>query len=232
MPTITEQVAALECEHAAGLAQIESQNASIETLTLALAAMTKEKLELGAKLADMKQREDETIAAVEALASSALDMVRTAQRPVGTPAAAASFAPSAGLANVPVADLPKPESPQQSAVAKDGAGEKPDSGASAARPAPAVQRPAPYGQPEPAHGERELPMFLRRGASFDARARISGASPIGAPTSAVDRIKRHLLPALTLMRGQGAPPNAPRKDGGLPMHIRRDTVFPRAAMLG
>ena len=50
MPAIADQVSALEHDHSDALAKIESQNRSLETLTLSLAAITKEKLALEARI--------------------------------------------------------------------------------------------------------------------------------------------------------------------------------------
>jgi hypothetical protein len=198
MPTISDQVAALEYDHADALAKIESQNRSLETLTLSLAAMTKEKLALEARIVEYQKHEEETIAAVEVLANASLDMLRIAQRPAGMPAevipyapklktvTAASMAPSVGLADV--LEMLEPE-PARQAVAQATANDT-------------VPRAAPSWPPKPA------------------------AVPIIEPMSAVDRIKRHFLPAVTLMRQPVD--SAMRVDpGGLPMFLRRDTVFAR-----
>ena len=63
--------------------------------------------------------------------------------------------------------------------------------------------------------------------------------PDGAPmiesATAVELIKRRLLPALTLMRRPVEQPTRVRHDPspiGLPMFLRRDTVFARAAAYG
>ncbi|HYR78978.1 MAG TPA: hypothetical protein VEO55_03180, partial [Candidatus Dormibacteraeota bacterium] len=70
MPSITEQVESLEHDHATALTLIDAQNVAIEGLKLSLAAMTKEKLALEERVAEYQKHKDETIAAVEALASS------------------------------------------------------------------------------------------------------------------------------------------------------------------
>jgi hypothetical protein len=203
MPTISDQVAALEYDHADALAQIESQNRSLETLTLSLAAMTKEKLALEARIVEYQKHEEETIAAVEVLANASLDMLRIAQRPAGMPAevvpfapkpktvATASMAPSVGLADVEEMLMPEPARQAVAATANDTA-----------------PRAVPSWPPKPA------------------------AAPIIEPASAVDLVKRRLLPALSLMRRpvdltmrvEDDPP-------GLPIFLRRDTVF-RAAAYG
>jgi hypothetical protein len=56
------------------------------------------------------------------------------------------------------------------------------------------------------------------------------AAPIKEPETAVDLVKRHLLPALALMRRPVDPPmRATHDPAGLPMFLRRDTVFARMA---
>ncbi|SHH20642.1 DUF4200 domain-containing protein [Bradyrhizobium erythrophlei] len=206
MPAIADQVATLEDDHATAMASIDAQNATIEKLKLSLAAMTKEKLALEARVAEYQKHKDETIAAVEALASSTLDMLRTVQRPAGMPAAVVPFAPkgktatglpivaSAGFDDVLITeDMLKPEPPQPS-VAAVGThlGDEIDTRILATDRAPVVTAPRP------------------------------------GPTSAVDRIKRHFLPALTSTRRPGD--SAMRVDPGeLPMFLRRDTVFARTA---
>jgi hypothetical protein len=59
------------------------------------------------------------------------------------------------------------------------------------------------------------------------------AVPIIEPMSAVDRIKRHFLPAVTLMRRPIDLTMRVKDDPpGLPMFLRRDTVFARVAAHG
>lgn len=186
MPTISDQVAALEHDHADALAKIESQSRSLETLTLSLAAMTKEKLALEARIVEYQKHEEATIAAVEVLANASLDMLRIAQRPAGT--AVVPYAPK--LKTVTAAE----REPARQADAK-----------------PAGNATAQWAVP------------------------FRPPSPIIEPASAVDIVKRHLLPALTLMR-RPTPVNLTmgvRHDTTeLPMFLRRDTVFARAAAHG
>jgi hypothetical protein len=206
MPAISDQVAALEDDHATALASIDAQNATIEKLKLSLAAMTKEKLALEARVAEYQKHEAETIAAVETLASSTLDMLRTVQRPAGMPAAVVPFAPkgktAAGLPVAPSTGL------DDVLITED------------------MLKPEPH-QPSIAAARTHLGDETDTRILATDRALVATA-PRPGPTSAVDRIKRHFLPALTSMRrpGDSAMHVEP---GELPMFLRRDTVFARAA---
>jgi hypothetical protein len=195
MPAIADQVAALEHDHCDALAKIDALNATNATLTDALKAITAERDALEAKVAELSTRTDGMIAMVEKVASSALDMLKAARLPAGTPAEVipfapklktvitASVAPSVGLADViTTEEMLKPEP---------------------------VPRAVPSRPPKPA------------------------AAPIIEPASAVDLVKRHLLPALTLMRRPLDLTTRVKHDPiGLPMFLRRDTVFARAAAHG
>jgi hypothetical protein len=82
-------------------------------------------------------------------------------------------------------------------------------------------------KPEPARVNDTAPRTV------PSRAPKPAAAPIIAPASAVDRFKQHFLPALTLMRRPVDQTMHVKHDpGGLPMFLRRDTVFTRAAAHG
>jgi hypothetical protein len=78
------------------------------------------------------------------------------------------------------------------------------------------------------HNDEGLPMFLRRGTTFEAMTNNTGRpalSRMSKPTalSFVDSVKRHFLPRRPVDVALPVDP------GGLPMFLRRDTVFARAA---
>jgi hypothetical protein len=219
---LAEQIATLETNYADAQAKVTAQNSSIETLTVSVAALTKDKLLLEAERADLQKRvadlethNDETMAAVEKLANAALDMLRVAQRPPGMPAAVIQFAPkpktvvttatAARDIGVLVTDdmLKLPDPPAQAAVTDIMTGDTGDE-------QPALQ-PAPAPQPElPAAAQPDAP----------AAAPIPTNDAPAAPSAdAMSRINSTAARAL--------PDNVMQSDGPLPAFLQRDTVFQR-----
>jgi hypothetical protein len=201
MSAIADQVATLEHDHGDALAKIDNLSATNAALTDALNAITAEKALLEARVAELSMRNDGMIAMAEKVASSALDMLNAARLPAGTPAEVIPFAPK--LKTVSAASV----APSVSLA---------DVLEEMLRPEPARQAFA--------HAEANDtgPWPVPSSPSKPA------AVPIIEPTSAIDRIKRHFLPAVTLMRRPVD--SAMRVDpGGLPMFLRRDTVFAHTA---
>jgi hypothetical protein len=204
MPAIADQVAALEHDHDDALAMIDTLTAANAALLDALNAVTAEKAALEAQLTELRLQADAMTAMVEKFANSALDMLKAARLPAGTPAEVIAYAPrpktlattaappSFGLADVLDTQMLKPA------------------------PAPAPAMPA-----APVAREQLIP------TPPEPRR-----SPIVEPVSAVELVKRRLLPVLTLTR-RPVPLPAPAKPdpspNGLPLFLRRDTVFARAA---
>jgi hypothetical protein len=200
MPAIADQVAALESDHADALAKLDVLNAANAALIEAINTITAEKAALAA-------HNDSLMAMVESVGNSALEMLKAARLPAGTPAevipfapkpktvTTASVAPSVGLADVLITEeMLRPE-PAWQAVAQ-------------AMASDTVPRAVPSWPPKPA------------------------TAPIIEPASAVDLVKRRLLPALSLMRRPVDLTTRAKDDpAGLPMFLRRDTVF-RAAAYG
>jgi hypothetical protein len=218
MPTIADQVASLEHDHNDALAKIDALNATNAALMDALSAITAEKAALEARIAELSMRNDGMVAMVEKVASSALDMLKAARLPAGTPAEVipfapklktvnpASVAPSVGFADVLITEEMLGPEPAGRAVAQAIANDTVVLPAILASASLTVPRLVPSRPPKPA------------------------AVPIIEPMSAVDRIKRHFLPAVTLMRRPIDLTMRVKDDPpGLPMFLRRDTVFARVA---
>jgi hypothetical protein len=197
MPAIADQVAALEHDHNDALAKLDELDAANTALIEAINTITAEKAALAAQ-------NDRLMAMVESVGNTALEMLKAARLPAGTPAevipfapkprafTAAPLAPSPGLAEVLITEeMLRPE-PAWQAVAQ-------------ATPSGTAPRAAPSWPPKPA------------------------TAPIIEPASAVDIVKRRLLPALALMRRPVETPRVKQESTGLPMFLRRDTVFPAAA---
>ena len=206
MPAIADQVASLEHDHSDALAKIDALNATNAALTDAVNAITAEKAALEARVAELSMRNDGMIAMAEKVASSALDMLTTARLPAGTPAEVIPFAPK--QKTVTTASVAPSVGLADVLITEEML--KPEPARQAVAQAIAndtVPRAVPSTPPKPA------------------------AVPIIEPMSAVDRIKRHFLPAVTLMR---RPVDLTMRvdPGGLPMFLRRDTVFARAAAHG
>jgi hypothetical protein len=137
----------------------------------------------------------------EKVASSALDMLNAARLPAGTPAEVIPFAPK--LKTVSAASV----APFVGLA---------DVLEEMLKPEPARQA---FARAETNDtGPWPVPSISSKPA----------AVPIIEPTSAIDRIKRHFLPAVTLMRRQ-VDLAVPVDSAGLPMFLRRDTVFSRIA---
>lgn len=198
MTAIADQVAKLEHDHSDALAKIDALNATNAALTDALNSITAEKALLEARVAELSMRNDGMIAMAEKVASSTLDMLNAARLPAGTPAEVIPFAPK--LKTVSAASVAP--SVSLAAVLEE-----------MLKPEPARQAVA---QAE-ANDTRPWPALLRPPKP--------AAVAISESTSGVDRIKRH-FPVMLMRRPSDS---AMRVDpGGLPMFLRRDTVFARA----
>lgn len=199
MPAIADLVANLEHDHDDALAKIDALNAANAALIEAINAITVEKAALEARVTELSTRNDGMIAMAEKVASSALDMLNAARLPAGTPAEVIPFAPKPKVLTTTASVAPTVGLADVLITEEMLKSE----------PAPQAVAQATAN----ATGPRAVPSRP-----------VPTAAPIIEPTSAVDRIKRHFLPSLTLMRRPVDP--AMRVDaGGLPMFLRRDTVF-------
>ncbi|MCU1340366.1 MAG: hypothetical protein JWO19_5947, partial [Bryobacterales bacterium] len=189
--------------------------------------ITAEKAVLEAKVAELGEHIDVLIAMAESVANNALNMLK-ATRLKGTPAAVIPYAPKTAIERLQAAGVVNGHATDNAMNAAQNAGalslglgdivnrvkrapindDMLNTGPArwpAAIDAPLI--PAPPSLPEPA-----------------------APSIAESPTSAIDRIKRHFLPAVTLMRRPVDPPIRVSPDpAGLPMFLRRDTVFARIA---
>jgi hypothetical protein len=232
MPAIADQVAELEHDHIAALADIDALWAANAALTDALDAVTAEKAALEAKVAELSGHNDGLIAMAESVADSALNMLKAARLPKDTPAAVIPYAPRTTVERLQAAGIVNGHATDESTMS-------PGLGDIVNRVSQVlidddVLKPEPARQaaPEPFTGSDETHIRLVVAAGTPLVPASRGflermAPPLAEfPTSAVERIKRHFMPTVTLMC---QPPDTERADpGGLPMFLRRDTVFARA----
>jgi hypothetical protein len=129
MPAIADLVAGLEHDYDDALATIDQLNAENGALTDALAAANSAKAVLEAKVAELSMRADVMTAMAEKVANSALDMLKAAHLPAGTPAEVIPFAPrpktlaesgdpSVGLPDVLITEKMVTPKPSHQAVAR------------------------------------------------------------------------------------------------------------------
>jgi hypothetical protein len=248
MPAIADQVTKLEHDHDDALANIDTLKAANAALTDALNAVTAEKAALEAKVGELSEYADGLIAMADGVANSALNMLKAARLPKGTPAAVIPYAPKTVIERLQAAGIVDGHATDSATDATAAQ----NTGAVALSIDDVVDR---LGQvlinddmPKPAPAQSAAPELavggdtahLRLVTTADAPlvpAPPSAVEPMTLPTaespiSAVDRIKRHFLPAVTLMRRPADLKMRVDHDhdpGGLPMFLRRDTAFALAA---
>lgn len=88
MPAIADQVATMEHDHAAALAQIDELTSSLAAVKAALSSAVNENLTLRDQNQDLTAFANETRATVETLALGTMELLRASRRPVGGVAAA------------------------------------------------------------------------------------------------------------------------------------------------
>lgn len=234
---LAEQIATLETNYADAQAKITAQDSSIETLTVSVAALTKDKLLLEAGLADSQKRvadleahNDETMAAVESLATAALDMLRVAQRPPGVPAAVIQFAPKAKL------DLNAAKAATREAIS---AVVDADPRFEAVQQGVAEIMAGDTGDEQP-----DKPLFVNLGDQPGERVALdeTNVEPAAEPQPTIDAMQAEASQraaiatndtppasddAMNRIHSTALPDNVMKADGPLPVFLQRDTVLQR-----
>jgi hypothetical protein len=210
MPAIANLVATLENDHAEAMAKAELLTAANEALIEKINTIASEKAALEARVAELTEHNDALITMAEGVANNALNMLKATRLPKGTPAAVIPYAPKTATDRL-----------QAASIANDHATDNPID-------ATAAQNPGASGDENRIHliAAADPPLI----PAPPSWAEPTAPSVAEFPTSAMDRIKRHLLPALTLTR-RPVDLSTPARHGpgGLPMFLRRDTVFARMA---
>lgn len=221
MPAIADQVTSLENDHAAALATIDQLNSKNSALTDALAAMTTAKTAVEAQLADMAKHVDDVKAMVENVANGALSMLKSIAAKAETTAKSA------------VAEGAKVTTEVERAVTT-GIGAA--LGLAPEAPAPVLATATTLPTPSPVAGVTVVP--LASGATLgEALAAVANIVPPAAPESkptlvtqvesAVDRMLHHSSGVAAHITPEDLTLHVDHDDGGLPIFLRRGTVFMR-----
>jgi hypothetical protein len=200
MPAIADQVAALEHDHDDALAKIDALNATVAAQLDAINAITAKKASLEAKVAELSDHIDGLTVMAENVANGALNMLKATRLPKGTPVAVIPYAPITAIERLRAAGTVNGQATEKA----------PDAPTVQNTVAARVSRvlitddmlkpePARPAAPEPTAGDALLT------PTQPGLPELMAPPTADSLTSAVDRIKRHFLPPVTLMRRPAAP---------------------------